>query len=137
MTLEQVSNLGYRVELAQIDNSCLMGSENIFRVPCRLVHNGISVSILALPDSGAHGFCFLNRNIGSSICSILGITPIALLNPITPKRYDGIPGRIITHFVVISMNIDGFRLPKIPFLILDLGNQDVILGDAWMAHYDV
>ena len=35
------------------------------------------------------------------------------------------------------MNIDGFRLPKIPFLILDLGNQDVILGDAWMAHFDV
>ncbi|KAI1007317.1 hypothetical protein K3495_g897 [Podosphaera aphanis] len=35
------------------------------------------------------------------------------------------------------MIIDGFTLPKIPFFILSLGNQDAILGDGWMAHFDV
>ena len=35
------------------------------------------------------------------------------------------------------MIIDGHTLSKIPFLILDLGKQDVILDDTWMAHFDV
>ncbi|KAI0990962.1 hypothetical protein K3495_g17225, partial [Podosphaera aphanis] len=51
--------------------------------------------------------------------------------------YNGVPGRIITHFAVFTMQIDGHTLTQIPFLILDLGNQDVILGDGWMAHFDV
>ncbi|KAI0994471.1 hypothetical protein K3495_g13711, partial [Podosphaera aphanis] len=114
-----------------------MGSERVFRVPCKLANNGISVSILALPDSGAHGFCFLDRKIAKNICNRLGIVPIALPKPITPKGYDGIAGRIITHFLVTKLIIDGHILPQIPFLILDLGNQDAILGDAWMAHFDV
>lgn len=114
-----------------------MGSGKVFRVPCKLSKNGISISILALPDSGAHGFCFLDRSISVKICSRLGIVPIALPRPITPKGYNGVSGRIITHFLVTTMIINGYTLPQIPFLILDLGNQDVILGDAWMAHFDV
>lgn len=114
-----------------------MGSEKIFRVPCKLTNNGISISILALPDSGAHGFCFINRNIATNVSSKLGIVPLNLPNPITPKGYNGVLGRLITQFLVITMIIDGHTLSKIPFLILDLGNQDVILGDAWMAHFDV
>lgn len=137
MTLEQVSSLGYRVELVEINYNRLMGGEKVFRVPCMLSNNGISVSILALPDSGAHGFCFLDRGISARICSKLGIVPIALPRPITPKGYDGVNGRIITHFIVTTLCIDGYTLTQIPFLILDLGNQDAILGDAWMAHFDV
>lgn len=114
-----------------------MGGEKVFQVSCNLINNGISISILALPDSGAHGFCFLNRAITSNICSKLGITPIALPKPITPKGYNGVKGRIITHFIVTTLRIDGYTLKKIPFLILDLGSQDIILGDAWMAHFDV
>ena len=57
--------------------------------------------------------------------------------PITPKGYDSFPGRIITHFIVATMCIDGYTLTGILFLILDLGDQNIILGDAWMAHFDV
>ena len=101
--------------MAQIDYSRLMGGEKVFRVPCSLINNGISISILALPDSGAHGFCFLNRTIASNICSKLGIAPIILPNPITPKGYDGVKGRIITHFIVTTLRIDGYTLEKFPF----------------------
>ncbi|KAI0995662.1 hypothetical protein K3495_g12516 [Podosphaera aphanis] len=114
-----------------------MGSEKVFRVPCMLSNNGISVSILALPDSRAHGFRFFNRGISACVCSRLGVVPIALPKPITPKGYYGIPSRIITHFIVVTLCIDGYTLTQLPFLILDLGNQDIILGDAWMAHFDV
>ena len=90
-----------------------------------------------MPDSGAHGFCFINRNTAKDVSSKLGIVPLALPNPISPEGYNWVPGRLITHFLIITMIIDGHTLPKIPFLILDLGKQDVILGDAWMAHFDV
>lgn len=114
-----------------------MGNSNVFRIPCSLVNNGISTEILALPDSGAHGFCFINQKIVKKICDRFNVVPHILAKPITPKGYNGIPGRKITHFIVLTMKIDGYILPEIPFLILDLGNQDVILGDGWMSHFDV
>lgn len=114
-----------------------MGENEVFRVPCSLVKNGISVNLLALPDPGAHGFCFLDRRISVKICKLLNIAPFCLPQPITPKGYDGVAGRIITHFIVANMQIDNHTLSQVPFLILDLGNQDAILGDGWMAHFDV
>lgn len=114
-----------------------MGNSNVFRIPCSLVNNGISTEILALPDSGAHGFCFINQKIVKKICDRFNVVPHILAKPITPKGYNGIPGRKITHFIVLTLKIDSYVLPEIPFLILDLGNQDVILGDGWMSHFDV
>ncbi|KAI1002534.1 hypothetical protein K3495_g5666 [Podosphaera aphanis] len=114
-----------------------MGNSDVFRIPCSLVKDGISINILALPDSGAHGFCFIDRQVTQSACDGLNLHPYTLAKPITPKGYNGVPGRIITKFVVFTMKIDGHTLDQTPFLVLDLGNQDVILGDGWMAHFDV
>jgi hypothetical protein len=114
-----------------------MGVGSAFRVPISLVKNGISFKITSLPDSGAHGFCFLNTRIAQRASQLTGNAPLRLKHPITPKGYDGVHGKVITHFVVYTIKIDGYTLPEIPFLILDLGNQDAILGNGWLAHFDV
>ena len=108
-----------------------------FRVPCNLIHNGISLQISTLPDSGAHGFAFMDTRIAKQAEKLLGVKPKPLPKPILPKGYNGVTGNAITHAIVLQIEIDGYRLSEIPFLILDLGNHDAILGDGWMDHFDV
>ena len=62
---------------------------------------------------------------------------VPLVHPIFPKGYDGASGKAITHVILFNMLIDGYLLKQQPFLVLDLGNQDAILGDGWMDYYDV
>lgn len=99
-----------------------MSEDEVFKVPCSLVKNGISIIILALPDSEAHGFCFLDLRIYTKICHKINIILFCLLQPVTPKGYDGFAGRIFTHFIVTHMKIDDYTLSQVPSIILDLGN---------------
>ena len=108
-----------------------------FRVPCNLIRNGISLQISTLPDSGAHRVAFLNTKIAIRAGQLLGVNPLPLASPIFPKGYNGVAGNSITHYMIFDIEIDGYQLAKIPFLILDIGNHDAILGDAWMDHFDV
>jgi hypothetical protein len=39
--------------------------------------------------------------------------------------------------LVVHLTVDGRRQENIPFIILDLGQHDVILGLKWMAHFDI
>lgn len=114
-----------------------MGNGSTFRVPCRLVHNGVSISVLSLPDTGASLFICVDTRIAESACERTGAKKHSLAHPIRPKGYNGVPGRIITHFVLFDLFIDGYTLLQIPFLILDHGNHDVILGEGFMAHFDI
>ena len=101
-----------------------------FRVPCSLIHNGISLQISTLPDSGAHGFAFINTRIAIQAEKLLGVKPRPLPKPIFLKGYNGVAGDSITHFIVFNIEIDGYRLADILFLVLDLGNYNAILGDG-------
>ena len=56
--------------------------------------------------------------------------PRTLLKPIFLKGYNGVAGNSITHYIIFNIKIDGYRLAEIPFLILDLGNHNAILGDS-------
>jgi hypothetical protein len=121
----------------EIDLSQLMGGET-FTVPCSLVYNGTFVdNIHALPDSGANGYAFLDTQFAKDVMEFLGCKAKPLDHPIIAKGYDGVRSRPITHYVLIDLVIDGRRLVEVPFLILQLGNQDMILGAKWMAHFDV
>ncbi len=47
--------------------------------------------------------------------------------PITAKGYDSIQSCPITHYMLIDLVINRQRLVEMSFLILQLGNQDMIL----------
>ena len=71
------------------------------------------------------------------IANFLNLTPQPLVRPITTKGFDGQHGKPVTHFLMLHLSIDGQRQQDIPFLILDLGNHDVILGLKWMSYFNV
>jgi hypothetical protein len=53
------------------------------------------------------------------------------------KGFDGQPGRLATHAIILNLGIDGRRQQGVPMLILDLGNHDLILGRKWLVHFDI
>jgi hypothetical protein len=109
-----------------------------FTIPCSLVYNGTFVdNVFALPDSGANGYAFLDTQCAKDVMKFLGCEAKPLDRPIIAKGYDGVRSNPITRYVSIDLVIDGRRLVEIPFLILDLGNQDMILGAKWMSYFDV
>jgi hypothetical protein len=125
------------ISIGEIDVRRLMGGE-AFTVPCSLASNGNFVdNISTLPDSGANGFAFINTHCALDISKFLGLQAYRLEKPIGAKGYDGRQGQSITHVLVCDLMIDNRRLKDVPFLMLDLGNHDIILGAKWMAYFDI
>jgi len=59
-----------------------------------------------------------------------------LPNPCKVKGFDGKEATPITQYTELMLLIDRRRL-KIPFLIVGLGDHDLILGRKWAAHIEV
>src|SRR5689334_19097382 len=109
-----------------------------FTVSCSLSSNGNTVTkVFALPDTGAHGFSFIDTHCATTVAKFLGVPLRKLANPIAIKGYNGKVGSSVTHYLQCTLVVDGRRLPENPFLVLDLGNHDVILGSMWFAHHDI
>jgi hypothetical protein len=114
-----------------------MGGDT-FTVPYSLVYNGTFIdNISALPDSRANGYAFLDTWCAKDVMKFLGYKAKPLNRPIIAKGYNGVRGNPITCYLLVDLVIDGRRLVEVLFLILDLGNHDMILGAKWMAYFDV
>ena len=67
----------------------------------------------------------------------LGVPLKKLRDLITIKGYDSREGRVVTYFLECTLMINSRRLTLVPFLVLDLGNHDLILGLKWFEYYNV
>jgi predicted aspartyl protease len=108
-----------------------------FTVPCTLSKNGYGITLSALVDSGANGFAFMDTACANDISTFLNLKPQPLIQSIIPKGFDGQPGKAVTHILTLHLSLDGQRQEDIPFIILDLGNHNVILGLKWMAYFNI
>lgn len=109
-----------------------------FRLLGGLSFGGQGVSELTvLPDTGADGFAFLNKKIAIRVASYTGAQAQRLPTPIVPAGFRGKREKAITHFICFNLMLDKRILPRIPFLILELGNVDMILGFTWMSYFNV
>jgi hypothetical protein len=53
------------------------------------------------------------------------------------KGYNGRMGKPIESILQIHLRINGRRQYNVPFLVIDLGHHDVILGRKWLAYLDL
>ena len=88
-------------------------------------------------DTGAQGYLFLNSKIAASLST-------ALQQPIRKLPYRvqvrGFKDQIsshVTQYIRLHMNVDGRKILNCPFIILDLGSQDCIIGIQWLRRFKI
>jgi transposase InsO family protein/predicted aspartyl protease len=123
-----------KCDLSGLDLTTLLGGKH-FLVSCTLSINGLGIQLRPLADTGANGYLFLNRTLALRLSKALGIR-IENLPYSTPIRgYQGGIQSHVTQFIRLHLTIDGRRVYNCPFVILDLGNQDAIIGIKWMKRF--
>jgi hypothetical protein len=106
-----------------------------FLVSCILSMNGLGISTQSLADTGANGYLFLNRPLAVKLSKSLGVK-IQRLPYSVPIR--GFQNKIQSHadqYLRLHLTVDGHKVYNCPFVILDLGSQDVIIGIKWMKKF--
>ncbi len=119
-----------------MDLNKLLGGPQ-FLISSTLSMNGCGTVTKSLIDTGANGFLFINCNFAIRISKALG-APIRYLPYSVPVR--GFKKDIKTtasQFIRLHLTIDQRRFYNVPFVILDLGVQDVIVGIKWMRRFHV
>ena len=104
-----------------------MGGKHL-TIACKISKNGYGVTLQALIDSGANGFVFIDTLCAGDIAKYLGLKAQPLPRTIAVKGYDGQSRNSASHYLHLHLTIDGRRQYNVPFVILDLGSHDVILG---------
>jgi hypothetical protein len=105
----------------------LVGGKH-FTVPCILVYNRYRVQTSVLVDSGANSLVFIDNWFATDLVRFLGAKITFLATPCSVKGFDRKPGKSATQAITLNLEIDKHRQQKIPILILDLGNHNLILG---------
>ena len=70
---------------------------------------------------------FLDTCYTKDMLKFLGYKAIRLDRPIITKGYDKVRGNPITYYLLVDLVINSRRLIEVLFLILNLGNHDMIL----------
>jgi hypothetical protein len=70
----------------------------------------------------------MNTAYINNISIFLNLKPQPLIQPIIPKEFNRQPGKAVTYMLTLHLSLNGQRQEDIPFMILDLGNYNIILG---------
>jgi len=126
------------VNLLSLDLSQLLEREQDSLVsPIRLAKNRLSITTKVLMDTGANGYAFLDIFLAEKLARHFQTHVIPLEQPCAVKGYDGKTAAPITHLIRLTLKIQGRVQQHLPFLIVELGKHDVILGRMWMAEHGV
>jgi hypothetical protein len=92
------------------------------------INRNIVTIIYTLPNTRAYRFLFIDTHYIVASVKFLGVPLIKLRDPITIKGYNSREGRVVTHFLECTLIINNRQLTLVPFLVLNLGNHDLILS---------
>ncbi|OJD10397.1 hypothetical protein ACJ73_09811, partial [Blastomyces percursus] len=135
VTLGQVSFLGNAVNCT-IDLSQLLGG-NAFLADCQISRNGIAVALKSLVDTGAGGYLFISYQLAEQVARRFGIQVVKLDRPVDVIGFDGKTSGQAGYVIGLHFQIAGRRFQKLPFLILDTGKQDLIVGRKFLEQHDI
>ena len=106
-----------------------------FLVPTVLCSQGLGVRLHSLVDTGAQGFLFLNSTIAPSLSQALR-TPIRKLPfKVHVKGFQDQITSPVTEYIRLHIVIDGRKVRNCPFIVVDLGSQDCIIGIKWLKRF--
>ena len=119
-----------------MDLSQLLGGPH-FRTTSVAYLNGIGVRLNSLIDTGAQGFLFLNTSIAFALARSLRVPIRSLPRKVQIRGFKDTITSSATHFIRLHLRIDGRTILNCPFVILDLGQQDCIIGLRWLKRFRI
>ena len=106
-----------------------------FHVSSVLCSRGYGVKVNSLVDTGAQGFLFLNSSIARSLSESLQVPIQRLPFKILVKGFQDQIQTPVDRYIRLHMRIDGRTIRNCPFVIIDLGSQDCIIGVKWLRQF--
>lgn len=127
-SLSKNSFLGLkRCDLAGLSLSQLLGSKQ-FLIYNILNINKYKIDLKCFADTGASGFLFIDHTFASRLSKALG-SPILALPHRTPiRRFDEQQYIYMKKYIRLHLTINSRWFTNCPFIILDLGTQNIIIG---------
>ena len=107
-------------------NSLVGGKQLVFN--CLVYANGRSIPLSVMVDTGANGYAFMNRKTARMARKLLNLTHTELPKPIPVTGFDDNQKHQLTHVTKAHLCIDRRNESEVPFLELDIGAHDIILG---------
>ena len=120
----------------EIDLSKLLGGQG-FHVDSQLAYNGLSFPVTTLADTGANGYLFIDTKKAIELARFYNIPTEPLKQPAKTRGFSGSAGPQITHAIKLHLIVGGRRFLDQPFLILNLGQHEAIIGRRWFDEHDV
>lgn len=124
------------VGLEELDLSRLIGGQS-FTVSSHIARKDLSIVASSLTDTGANGYLFIDARLAENLFKSLSIPKFKLQKPSKTRGFDGKPGEPITHAVILDLWVDGRLFTDQPFMLVQLGQYDMIIGRKWLAKHDV
>jgi predicted aspartyl protease/transposase InsO family protein len=124
------------VDLKDLDLSLLMGGPPLL-VPAALTMGGIGAKLKALIDTGANGYLFLDRPFALRLAKSLDVKVEPLPFSVPIKGFNEQITSKANQFIRLHLSIDGRRISNCPFVLLPLGQQDMIIGRKWLKHFRI
>ena len=123
-----------KYDLSSVDLSNLLGGAH-FRNSLVLCSKGYGVKLHSLIDTGAQGFLFLNSRVASSLSKSLHVPIQKLPYRIMVKGFSDRIRTPVDRYIRLHMKIDGRVFRNCPFVVMDLGSQDCIIGLKWLKRF--
>ena len=130
-SLGRDSALGRCIDFRYLDLTKLLGGSS-FTTTTSAVKNGIQIDLHTLVDTGAHCYVILNSRHAKDVAHALQ-SPIEDLNrPLWVKGFDSVSRKQSTQVIWSHFKIDRRVCWNVPFLLIDIGTHDAIIGLSFM-----
>ena len=93
-----------------------------------LVKNRIEINLNILADTRANRFVFINTTFVDNLYKGLSLQRTPLGYIIKAKGYNRQSRQVASYYITMNLIIEGCRQYNIPFIILNLGVHEAILG---------
>lgn len=122
--------------MSKLDLTKILGGEQ-FTLPSTLTRNNCGIALRSLIDTGANGYLFINRSLALLVAKSLNIHIQRLPYSVPIRGFKKDIQTSVSQFIRLHLTLNGRRIYNCPFVIVDLGVQDVIVGIKFLRHFKI
>lgn len=122
--------------MRNLDLSRLLGGKH-FLQSILLHSHGAGIQLRSLINTGAQGYLFLNSSFAYTLARKLKVAVTPLPHRIMVKGFSDQIQTPASYCVRLHITINERTIQNYPFVIMDLGQQDCIIGIQWLRRFKV